>query len=43
MVQLTFDWSVQNKYNKLKNFEVEVRNIFMTKNMMYQMQNELDR
>ena len=30
MRQLTFDWKMQDKYNELNNFNIEVGNIFMT-------------
>ena len=30
--QLIFDWSAQDKYNKLKHLKLEVRNVFMTIN-----------
>ena len=29
--QTTFNWKAQEKYNELLNFEMEVKNIFMTK------------
>ena len=31
LTQPTFDWLAQKKYNGLQNFEMEVRNIFVTK------------
>ena len=31
MKQPTFDWKAKDKYNELLNFEMVVKNIFMTK------------
>ena len=28
--QSTFDWKARDKYQELQNFEIEVKNIFMT-------------
>ena len=36
--QPTFDWSAQNKFDKIKGFVKEVRNIFMTKIIISEMQ-----
>ena len=33
MKQTNFDWEVANKYNELKNFRLEVNNIFRSYNM----------
>ena len=31
LTQPIFDWKAQDNYNKLSNFKIEVRNIFMAK------------